>query len=597
MNPAAVLENQPSDNKRFDFENDLILGPVYKRVLFAQLCAMPAISEAPSKDKVLPSTQTSSNQRREPPEEAPGQPEVESEPAAGLTSKDGEDWSPENIVRILRACGGFSISVVADLEELRCAKDGSRLPKRSLPLGSILKQNEMISAAQAFVNAKLILGATMDDADQVAEALDEGAEVNATSEEGHTALQISLGESQTSTAAALILLYNETKVHLRDETGDTLLHYAMKSGNVSLIRRLVTGIDDLRAFDSDGATPLHVAARGGVNQLTSLREINWIFAGEEVCADRVVDHRGKSALHIAAQGGHSEHALELLRLGCDSSFIPKPTNRPQEAQVPSSPLYLAVAAGHVELVKMVLEHCCEMLDLVNWKHHIRCTLLDCVRDSQLNQRYALAELLISHGAEWRQTWRQSDRVLEFANTGSTPKLLLTLISQGCFPTQRDLDITPSLQSLQDGSNKELAATVLSNLDSMESNEGNYGFRLSFYARLGNASTGNRSAFTERLNLREILEHIILGNALQQIKDNVALTHDEHATDSLIPAKVALQASPKALGQAFYHMDRYMLNDTDKAQHEARAKEHILSIFGYNKNPRGFEVLSSRPDSR
>ena len=155
--------------------------------------------------------------------------------------------------------------------------------------------------------------------------------------------------------------------------------------------------------------------------------------------------------------------------------------------------------------------------------------------------------------------------------------------------QRDLDITPSLQSLQDDSNKELAATVLSNLDSIESNEGNYWFRLSFYARLGDASPGDRSAFTERLNLREILEHIISGKTSQQIKDNVALTHDEYAIDSLIPAKFALQASPMALGQAFYHMDRHMLNDTDKADHEAKARQHILSIFGYNKALRGFAL--------
>jgi hypothetical protein len=120
---------------------------------------------------------------------------------------------------------------------------------------------------------------------------------------------------------------------------------------------------------------------------------------------------------------------------------------------------MAVSRGYVDLVEKVLEECSEMLDLVNWKHHIRHTLLDCVKDSHLNQRYALAELLISHGADWRQTWRQSDRLLEFANTGATPKLLLTLISQGCFPMLRDLDITPSLPGLLDKSNRELAATI------------------------------------------------------------------------------------------------------------------------------------------
>jgi hypothetical protein len=86
-----------------------------------------------------------------------------------------------------------------------------------------------------------------------------------------------------------------------------------------------------------------------------------------------------------------------------------------------------------------------------------------------------------------------------------------------------------------------------------------------------------SAFTERITLDEILEQIMAGKTSQQIKDNVALTHYEHATDALIPAKVAFQANPTALGQAFYHMDRYVLNNAEKATHEMAAKHHILSI--------------------
>jgi ankyrin repeat protein len=552
---VAVPENQPPGNKHFDFENDLILGPVYKRVLFAQLCTMPVISEAPGKDHVSPSLQTDLDPHRESiPGDCPRQLELTWGPSGEATSMYGEDWSPEHIVRTLRACGGFSVGVVADLEELRRSEDVSKLPKRSLPLGSILKQNELVPAGQAFVNAKLILGATLDDADQVAQALDEGAEINAVSDEGYTALQISLGESQTSTAAALILLYNETKVHLRDGTGDTLLHYAMKTGNVPLIRRLVTSMDDLRVFDGEGATPLHVAAQGGVQQLTALREINRIFCGHEAYPDTIVDQGGRSALHVAAQRGQADHAMELLRLGCDPSFIPKPSNRAYDAQVASSPLYLAVAAGHVDLVGKILDECSDMLDLVNWKHHIRRTLLDCVRDSHLKQRYAIAELLISHGADWTQTWKQSDRLLEFANTGATPKLLLTLISQGCFPIQRDLDITPSLSTLWDNSCRELAASAFFQLRFTKSkNVVDSQWRPNFYARLGNAGNDGKSAFAERQMLEHILEQILNGKTQQQVTNNVALTYEEHANDALTPAKVALRANPVALGQAFSHM--------------------------------------------
>lgn len=501
----------------------------------------------------------------------------------GLASKDDVDWSPENIVKILQAYGGFSISVVADLEELRRSEDPSKLAKRSLPLGSILRQHQLVPAAQAFVNAKLILGATMDDPEQVAQALDEGAEINTISEEGYAALQISLGEYHTSTTSALILLYYETKVHLRDGTGDTLLHYATKSGNLSLIRRLVNSMDDLRVFDVEGATPLHVAAQGGAMCLTSLTEINRIFAGRDICPDMVVDHCGRSALHIAAQRGHSEHALELLRLGCDPSFIPKPANRPQEAQVPCSALYLAVAAGHVDLVGKIIEECSGLLDMVNWKHHVRRTLLDCVRDSQLKQRYALAELLILHGGNWRQTWKQTDRLLEFANNGSTPKLLLTLISQGCFPMQRDLDIFPSLAALLDDSNQELAAAVLLSLPSTTYNTTVDTWRPTFYAQLGTGIRGSRSIFTERLALEDILVQILSGKSLKQVKEH-ALTCYEHAKDALIPICVALQADPTTLGQAFYHLDRSVFTDEREAR-EAKAMQLFQTLFFATTAPR------------
>lgn len=562
-NSLAVADFQSSQCKRFDFEDDLILGPVYKRVLFAQLCKTPPLPEASSSDLFLSSKKSDSNPGPKiVPDDVRTGPEMRTEPVVQASCNGGSDWSPENIVRILQACGGFSISVIADLEALRSAEDRSELPKRSLPLGSILKQYDLVPAAQAFVNAKLILGATMNDADQVAQALDEGAEINALSTEGLTALQISLCESQTSIATALILLYNETKVHHRDRTGDTLLHYAMKAGNVSLIRRLVTSMDDLRIFDGEGATPLHVAAHGGTDRLISLREINRAFVGQQVCPDMVVDQEGRSALHIAAERGNTEHALELLRLGCDPSFVPKPTNRSQEVQASCSPLYLAIAAGHVHFVKSVLGECSDLVGLVKWKHHTQNTLLDCVKGSHLSQRHELAQLLISHGADWQQTWRQSDRLLEFANTGTTPKLLLILISQGCFPQQRDLDITPSLQGLLDESNEELAACILFNLHSTQLMTVGNSWRPSFYAQLGGSTdtNGGRSVFTERITLTDILEQVISGTSLPQTKDAIIGTHHEHMSETFIPEAVALHADSTALGQAYYHTDRYALND-------------------------------------
>ncbi|KAK7890070.1 hypothetical protein LTR67_008535 [Exophiala xenobiotica] len=581
FNDAAVPDNKAFEYKRFDFENDLIIGPVYKRVLFAQLCAAPTLRTKLDGD----SSSTMHVASTENAGTGPRRGDLQTEPASGAVFSD-EDWSPENIVRILQARGGFSIGVTADLAELRETPENSSLPKRSLPLGSILKQNSLVSAGQAFVNAKLIFGATVDDVDQVAQALDEGAEINAVSEEGHTALKISLANSWTSTTAALLLLYHETKMHHRDGDGDTILHWAVKEGEVLLIRRLVTGIDDLRVFDSNGATPLHVAARAGATGLAALKELNRLFAGQEVCADVAVDHAGRSALVVAVDKGNTQHTIKLLRMGSDPAFISKPGS---SYQSPGSPLYHAVAAGNIAMVGAILEECSEMIDLVNWRHHLRHSLLDSVKDSQMMQRYEMAELLICKGADWRQTWGQSDRVLEFASTGATPKLLLTLMSQGCFPTQRDIDITSALPTLQDPNNKDLAAAAAAALffyRMLRSEPHRLAARpFTFYARLGATSDSGSSAFTERLTYEEILESILVPNdkSPTQTEESVSLIHRKEPTDVVIPAKFALRPLALAnLGQAYYHMDRYSLGDARKKEHEARLKRLALNIFSQGK---------------
>jgi hypothetical protein len=153
---------------------------------------------------------------------------------------------------------------------------------------------------------------------------------------------------------------------------------------------------------------------------------------------------------------------------------------------------------------------------------------------------------------------------------------------------RDFDITPSLPGLLDKSNRELAATIFFYLRSTGSNAVGTSLRPSFYARLGGADANGMSQFTERITLDEILEQIMEGKSSQQIKDNIALTHCEHATDELIPAKISFQANPTALGQAFYHMDRYELNNAEKATHEMAARDHILNLFGRN-NLRGLSL--------
>jgi ankyrin repeat protein len=558
----AVVDNNPIEPKHFDFENELILGPVYKRVLFSHLCTLPAVTKSPASDPsealqtVSSSIVTSSNQ-------GSSVPQVAGSSTTEATSSDDVDWSPENIVRILRESGGFSVSVLVDLTELKLAEDPSRLPKRSLPLGSILKQHQMVSEAQKFMNTKLIFGAVTDDVDVVAQALEEGAEINTTSDSGLTALQISLGESPSSEVAGLLLLYKETKTHLRNDNGETLLHQAVRAGNLPLVRRLIKSVDDLRVVDGSGATPLHVAARGGHHRLAVLQELNSIFSGLDICADKCLDRMGRTPLHEAAQGGHVQHTAQLLRLGCDPTFLPKPTRRATATQVLGSPLWLAVEAGHANVVRKIFYEsslCADrtgLVDLANWKHHPQRSLLDCVVSSLHSQRQEIAEVLISHGLDWKSTARYGDKLLEFANTGTAPLLLLRLISGGCMPMLRPLDITKSMPSLMAVNYPELVAMALFSLSSINAAHVSDLSRPQIYARMGSGEAS--SLLTETLTLSDILTQILSGKTSKPAKEHAALTHTEAAKDPLVPASIALHTNITMLGRLYYEIDKCLVD--------------------------------------
>jgi hypothetical protein len=150
--------------------------------------------------------------------------------------------------------------------------------------------------------------------------------------------------------------------------------------------------------------------------------------------------------------------------------------------------------------------------------------------------------------------------------------------------QRDLNITPSLPALLDDSNRELAAAILVSLRSTTDSTTVDTWRPTFYAQLGTKIRGSRSVFTERLTLEDILDQVLSGKSLEEVKFHTALTFYEHATDVLIPTHAALQANPVTLGQAFYNLDRSMLAD-EKEVRESRAMQLFQSLFGPKTAPK------------
>ena len=59
--------------------------------------------------------------------------------------------------------------------------------------------------------------------------------------------------------AEMLLMRDESLIHIQDEQGFTPLHMAVIGGNVPLLKLLVRKGADVNVLDSDGHTPSHWA--------------------------------------------------------------------------------------------------------------------------------------------------------------------------------------------------------------------------------------------------------------------------------------------------------------------------------------------------
>lgn len=120
------------------------------------------------------------------------------------------------------------------------------------------------------------------------------------------------------------------------------IHDAIRRGDATRVEALIhDNLSVVDSIDSDGATPLHVAAheedRDGVETLLA----------NDADVD-AVDCEGWTPLHVAAQTNASTDVIEmLLNYGADVNA------RDYQAR---TPLYYARDAGYPEVMQLLREH-------------------------------------------------------------------------------------------------------------------------------------------------------------------------------------------------------------------------------------------------
>src|SRR5271156_2035377 len=216
---------------------------------------------------------------------------------------------------------------------------------------------------QLQLNNRLIQGARAEDMSTVAQALDDGADINAVDEGGMSALDICLDKWRSTdiwkeaNIAHLLLLYRETAIRSKGKANASLLHLAILSGDAAMVACLIQDLtDSLRLFLQSGVSPLYIAPAFSHEDLAPFREINRILASNQINPDTVPGYEGKSALHLAAVEGDTEHGAKLVSLGCNPyAPMERDSHNNYGEGCYSAAVFLALTLGYTDFALKVVD--------------------------------------------------------------------------------------------------------------------------------------------------------------------------------------------------------------------------------------------------
>uniref|UniRef100_A0A8H7K4T2 Prion-inhibition and propagation HeLo domain-containing protein n=1 Tax=Bionectria ochroleuca TaxID=29856 RepID=A0A8H7K4T2_BIOOC len=234
--------------------------------------------------------------------------------------------------------------------------------------------------------------------------------------------------------------------------GVTPLHKASKHGFIELVKFLLREGADIQAFDVHGWTPMALASmRGHLGVITLLLDNG---APVEVCTSD-----GSSPLILACARGHSHVAKLLLERG---AFISS------EGRLKNTPMHLAACNGHLEVVKLLLEHEAgviaptyhegtfegyeESVNLPRGKQTGISNRSNIVGDTPLtvaasNGHLEVVRLLLEHEARAATTDRHQRTPLHFAAALGNVEMARLLLDKGADTTAQDFsNCTPLLCS-------------------------------------------------------------------------------------------------------------------------------------------------------
>ena len=180
----------------------------------------------------------------------------------------------------------------------------------------LLKGGAKLSGAEA--TSILLGGAYLDQAAVVSYALELGADVNGVSARDprkRTALMLAIDTQHLTLIKAILEAGASTTA--ADVAGNTVMHYAVKSGSVAVVRAIAETAD-VKAVNAAGETPLFEAVRR--NQAALVDAVTALVAEAERAAFvNAADAQGLTAFALAAKTGARDVLDPLAAAGAEFS--------------------------------------------------------------------------------------------------------------------------------------------------------------------------------------------------------------------------------------------------------------------------------------
>ncbi|KAN0137681.1 Ankyrin repeat-containing domain protein [Lactarius tabidus] len=296
--------------------------------------------------------------------------------------------------------------------------------------------------------------------------LDHGANVDMRDNSGNTALHFAVSEGHPDIMR--LLLDCDANVNMRDISGNTALHVAASEGHLEVARILLKLGANVNSQNDMGLTPLQRASQGWRK---GQRDIIRLLLDHGANLNTYNKYRN-TPLHFAASEGHLEAARFLLELGTDvNSQNDKgltPLHRASQVQREgksdivrllldhganvnvydkrkNTPLHFAASEGHLEVARMLLELGADINSLNDEG------LTPFQRASQVPQegKSDIMRLLLDHGANVNVYDKRRNIALHFAVSKGHLEVARMLLELGAdVNSQNDKGLTPLLQALQ-----------------------------------------------------------------------------------------------------------------------------------------------------